>query len=179
MIPVRVVVRLDAVVVDDRVLLLDELAVLGDAPDADVAFPGATLFLVRTTSGVELRGHELHAGEPVRLDLGAVHVTIETLPARRRSLFSRLELPAMDPLVAIATFALALTVSSIDVAVRVARANPQVAALIQTVEVPERTAATSVRPGPGLPVAVEPTFRPPLREPQTVHFRVADAVEPD
>lgn len=72
-----VMVRLNGQVVEDRVLLAPRVARLGEAPDADVPFPGADITVVRVGRGLSLRGRTLEEGEELEISLGPVELHVE------------------------------------------------------------------------------------------------------
>lgn len=75
-----VTVRLNGVLVEDRILKVSTVVRLGDAPDATVPFPGADLAVVRIGSRLALRGRCLEEGEEMELSLGATQVLLQHTP---------------------------------------------------------------------------------------------------
>lgn len=71
-----VTVRLRGRVVDHRVLRVDRAVRIGEAFDAAVGFPGADLIILRQRDHLVVRGSPLAEGEELRLELGAVDVTL-------------------------------------------------------------------------------------------------------
>ncbi len=72
-----VTVRLNGVVVDERVVPVTRVVRLGEAPDAAVSFPGADLGVLRVGNRLRLRGHLLDEGDELVLALGVVQVHLE------------------------------------------------------------------------------------------------------
>lgn len=71
-----VTVRLRGRVVDHRVVRVDRAARIGEAFDAVVGFPGADLIILRQGDRLLVRGSPLGEGDELRLELGAVDVTL-------------------------------------------------------------------------------------------------------
>ena len=69
-----VTVRLNGVLVEDRVLSVHSLVRIGDSPDALVTFPGADVAVVRLGKRLALRGRSLEEGEEMDIALGATQV---------------------------------------------------------------------------------------------------------
>lgn len=72
-----VIVRLHGVVVENRVIDVAPVARLGEAPSADVPFPGANLTVTRTAVGFQIRGRTLSEGESITIRLGKIEVHLE------------------------------------------------------------------------------------------------------
>jgi len=78
-----VTIRLNGVLVDDRVMPVPNVVRLGEADDAAVAFPGADLKVLRVGDRLSVRGRSLEEGEEACISLGAVDVHLEhTVTAR-------------------------------------------------------------------------------------------------
>ncbi len=69
-----VTVRLNGVLVEDRVIAVYSLVRLGEATDAVVPFPGADVAVVRLGKRLALRGRTLEEGEEMEIALGATLV---------------------------------------------------------------------------------------------------------
>lgn len=70
-------------VVEDRVLRFRGMAQIGDALDARVAFPGATISILKVGDVYRLRGRNLEEGEELRLTLGQVDIWVSHNPQFR------------------------------------------------------------------------------------------------
>ncbi len=71
-------------VVEDRLLRVRGVTQIGDCSDAKVAFPGATLGVIRSGRNYHLRGQTLREGDRWQMSLGTVDVLLENV-ARTRS----------------------------------------------------------------------------------------------
>lgn len=104
-----VVVRLNGDVVEDRVVEVERLVRIGEAPGAVIPFPGADIAVVRMGDRLAVRGRTLEEGEELSLFLGSVEVHIEhtvraNLPAEWAGLWDRRFLAAALLVVAAGTW---------------------------------------------------------------------------
>ncbi len=86
-----VTVRLNGFIVEDRVLPVHRLVRIGEAEDAEVAFPGADVTVVRMGDRLALRSRTLEEGEEMHISLGHLEITVEhtmqaSLPSEWRGL---------------------------------------------------------------------------------------------
>ncbi len=72
-----VVVKLNGAVVEDRIVHARQFARLGEAPGADVVFPGADLTVFRIGSRLSIRGRSMAEGDTLHIALGSVDVELE------------------------------------------------------------------------------------------------------
>ncbi|HMV67599.1 MAG TPA: hypothetical protein PKA64_12170 [Myxococcota bacterium] len=138
----EVVLRGPAGAIAWRTIPLREGVVLGDAPGAEVAFPGAVLVLRRDRLGWTLDGHRLLVDKPLVFGFTGFEVRIAPTAEIVGGADVRL---GLDPRLVIAVAALLLLGGSLSAAERVAADHPElterlVAAVLGT-SVPDRAPA--------------------------------------
>ncbi|MFT5682637.1 MAG: Flp pilus assembly protein TadD [Myxococcota bacterium] len=69
-----VTVRLNGILVDNRVIPVHSVVRIGESADAVVHFPGADVAVVRLGKRLAMRGRTLDEGEEMEISLGATHV---------------------------------------------------------------------------------------------------------
>jgi len=74
--------RMNGVVVDDRIVSVGRLTMVGDLPGAKVVFPGPPVAVRRVGRRLEVNGTLLAEGESVDIRMGAVEVTLSHPPRR-------------------------------------------------------------------------------------------------
>lgn len=90
----RVTVRYNDAVIEDRTLAVRGAVRLGDAKDAEVSFPGTSVTVCRVAGHLDIRGRRLAPGESTSFSLGPVHVELEHVEPVALRLLSA---PPLDP----------------------------------------------------------------------------------
>jgi hypothetical protein len=119
----EVVLRGHAGAIAWRTVQLREGLVLGDAPEAEFAFPGAVLVVRRDRLGWTLDGHRLLVDKPLVFAFGGFEVRIAPVAEVVSGVEAR---PWLDPRLLVPLAALLLFGSTLAAAERVAANHPAV-----------------------------------------------------
>ncbi|MCB9791807.1 MAG: hypothetical protein H6741_03685 [Alphaproteobacteria bacterium] len=90
----RVTVRYNDAVVEDRTLSVRSVVRLGDSKDAEVSFPGTSVTVARVAGHLDIRGRRLAPGESTDFSLGPVSVVLEHVEPIK---LTPLPKPPLDP----------------------------------------------------------------------------------